>query len=122
MATSSIANRNNFIRWNKVTGLYKEGQLQDFKLPSAEDLKTLADWNEGTISSNTWNDVKISNGVCIAVGDSGVISRSLDGENFIDITSPDGEEKKGWVMELLFSPVDEIGEFKLLKKSENAYD
>ena len=41
---------------------------------------------------------------------------------YITVTSPDGEEKKGWVMELLFSPVDEIGEFKLLKKSENAYD
>ncbi len=36
---------------------------------------------------------------------------------YISVVNPDGETKQGWVMDLVFSPVDNIGEFTLLKKA-----
>lgn len=43
-----------------------------------------------------------------------------DGTNYgyISIVDPDGETKYGWLLELKYNPVDEIGSFELLKKLE----
>jgi len=36
---------------------------------------------------------------------------------YITVIDPDGNTKQGWVLELKFNPVDEIGEFQLIKRS-----
>jgi len=36
---------------------------------------------------------------------------------YISVTDPDGNTKQGWVMELKYNPVDQIGDFQLLKKA-----
>lgn len=42
---------------------------------------------------------------------------SANNYGYISVVNPDGATKQGWVMDLVFSPVDEIGEFTLLQKA-----
>jgi hypothetical protein len=42
---------------------------------------------------------------------------SANNYGYISGVNPDGATKQGWVMDLVFSPVDEIGEFTLLQKA-----
>ena len=67
MATRSIANRNNFIRWDKINGTYPESLLETFKLPPFNtppfDLSGAAYTNESfdiDISNVTVNTFDVS--------------------------------------------------------------
>ena len=73
MATSALANRNNFIRWNKVSGDYREEDLTNTGIPPAQDNTVLNSFVNSDLENNyQFNDITLNeDGVGIAVAAGG---------------------------------------------------
>lgn len=78
MPTTTLANRSNFIRWNKVNGPYAVSTLPSVKLPSADSPGWKA---KAAPKDNAWRDIIFNEDTWVSVSDADTESVMVSEDN-----------------------------------------